>query len=274
MTCLLLAALLALPDGGAPSPCGAAPCTVLPSAKAALDQVLAGRPDIVAVGEYHELEGGPKVKSATRRFTEELLPALKGKATSIVVETWMLSGRCGKVEKQVAKEVQKTTRRPESTEDEVTTLLGRAYDLGMKNHLLVVGCDEYRAMLDDQGELDADQSLKLVRRKIEEKAEALRESGEGGVDGGVLLLYGGALHNDLQPAEGMEAYSFGPDLQRETGGRYVELDLLVPEYVEQDEDLLKEPWFPAVMKLTKAGKTVLVNPHAAVFLLFYPRTKR
>lgn len=263
-----------MPDGGAASPCGATPCAVLPSAKAALEQVLAGAPEIVAVGEYHEQEGAPKVRSATRRFTEELLPALQGRATSIIVETWMLSGRCGKVEKQVAQEVQKTTRRPESTEDEVTTLLGRAYDLGLKNHMLVVSCAEYQALLDERGELDADQSLKLVRRKVEEKAEAVREAGEYGADGGVLLLYGGALHNDLEPAEGMEAYSFGPDLQQQTRGRYVELDLLVPEYVEKDEDLRKEPWFGAVLKLSKAGKTVLVNPHPGVFLLLYPRTRR
>ncbi len=271
---LVVALLLAAaPDAGT-SPCGAAPCEVVPSAKAALERVLASRPLVLAVGEYHEQKGAPKVKSATKRFTEELLPALKGRATALVAETWMLNGRCGAVEKQAAKAVEKTTQRPDTTEDEVTTLLGRAYELGLKNHILLIDCDDYRSMLDAEGELDPEKSLLLVRRKVEAKALETREKGEWGGDAGALLLYGGAIHNDLHPEDGWQAYSFGPRLAAATDGGYAELDLLVPEYVEKDADLLEAPWFAQAMKLSKAGKTVLVTPRPGVFLLLYPRARK
>ncbi len=45
--------------------------------------MLERKPAILAVGEYHEVNGAPKVPSALARFTRELLPALKSRVTSI-----------------------------------------------------------------------------------------------------------------------------------------------------------------------------------------------
>lgn len=270
MMLLLASMLAAAPDGGVAS---CAPCTVVTSPLAGLQRVLERQPAILAVGEYHEVNGAPKVPSALRRFTRELLPALEGRVTSLVVETWMLNGKCGAAETQATAAVAKTTQRPERTEDEVTTLLDRTYEMGVKNHILMIDCDDYRSMLDDAGSLDAEASLLLVKRKVEAKALEVIEREEGGTAQKVLLLYGGAVHNDLQPLPAWSAYSFGPALARETGGHTVELDLLVPEYVESDDDLLKEPWFAGAMALAKQGKTVLINPHPEVYLLLFARSK-
>ncbi|MBL8953661.1 MAG: hypothetical protein JNK82_22995 [Myxococcaceae bacterium] len=238
-------------------------------AKAAFARVLEVKPAVLAVGEYHEIEGAPKVKSAVKRFTLELLPSLKGRAGSLVLETWMTTGKCGEVEKQATKAVQETTKRPATTEDELTTLLGKAYDLGLANHILLMSCDEYKSMLGDDGELDGEKSLTLVRHKLEDKALEVKEKGEW-----PLVIYGGALHNDLSPAEGFEAVTFGPSLMRETKGSYVELDLLVPEYVEGDDDLKKEPWFAEALKLSAKGKTVLVTTGPSSRVLMFSRTRR
>ncbi|MFZ5442602.1 MAG: hypothetical protein ACOZQL_21515 [Myxococcota bacterium] len=173
----------------------------------------------------------------------------------------------------LAEAVAKATQRPDETENEVTGLLDATYAMGVKNHILVLDCDDYRALLGDAGTLDAEASLLMVKRKVEEKALEVREKSEGGVPGRLLLLYGGALHNDVVPLPDWEPYSFGPALRRETGA-YLELDLLVPEYVEKDEDLLREPWFPAALALAKRGKTVLVTPHAGTKLLVFPFAKR
>ena len=268
---LFIALLLAAaPDAGIAT---CAPCTVVPSPLAGFQRVLERKPAILAVGEYHEVDGAPKVPSAIRRFTRELLPALKGRLTSVVVETWMLNGKCGAAEKQATAAVEKTTQRPKTTEDEVTTLLDRTYELGAKNHILMIDCDDYRSMVDDAGSLDAEASLLLVKRKVEAKALEVIERKEGGTAEKVLLLYGGAVHNDLQPLPEWSAYAFGPALVQETGGNVVELDLLVPEYVEADEDLVKEPWFAGAMALAKAGNTVLINPHPEVYLLLFARTR-
>jgi hypothetical protein len=240
--------------------------------EAALRKVLESEPLILGVGEYHELKGAPKVPSAVKRFTG-LLPALDGAARSLVVETWMLNGRCGKVEKQAAQAVEKTTQRPKETEDEVTTLMGRAYDLGFVNHTLLIDCDDYRSMLDADGELDPDASLKLMRRKVEAMALQIIEKEEAAVPGKMLVLYGGALHNDLAPAAGDEPYVFGPTLQRETKGRYLELDLLVPEYVEKDEALLMLPWFTEALARARKGRHVVVQPSPAVNVILFAFTK-
>lgn len=262
----LLLALGAASDGG---------IAVFPDARAAFARVLERRPAVLAVGEYHEIEGAsPKVKSAVKRFATDLLPLLKGRAGALVLETWITNGKCGEVENQATAAVAKTTQRPATTEDELTTLLDRSFKLGLANHILLLGCDEYRSMLGADGELDGEKSLMLVRRKVEEKTLEAREKGEGGVPGRAIVLYGGALHNDLFPAEGFEGVTFGPSLREATDGGYVELDLLVPEYVENYEDLKKEPWFAEAMKLSRAGKTVLVSPGPDTRVLIFPRTKR
>lgn len=271
MMLLALLLLAATPDAGVPA---CAPCSVVASPLVGFRRVLARKPAILAVGEYHEVTGAPKVPSAIARFTKDLLPALKGRVASLVVETWMMNGKCGVAEKQAVAAVAKTTQRPDSTEDELTALLDRTFKMGVKNHILLIDCDDYRSMLDDAGELDGEASLLLVKRKVEAKALDVLEKGEGGTPEHLLLLYGGAVHNDLEPLPEWRAYSFGPTLRRETNGHAVELDLLVPEYVETDEDLLKEPWFQSALALSKAGKTVLVNPHPDVYLLLFPRTKK
>jgi hypothetical protein len=274
MVATVLALLAAAPalDAGVDCP----GCESFKTPRAAFERVLAEAPLVLAIGEYHEVQGAPKVKSAIGRFTSELLPALKGQASSVIAETWILNGKCGQAEKQAAKEVEKVTQRPKETEDEVTVMLGSSYALGMKNHILILSCDDYRSMLDEKGELDAEKSLKLVRDKVEEKVFDVRDKEEAAVEGAgkMLVLYGGALHNDLEPTERWAPYSFGPALDRAFDHRYLELDLLVPEYVRDDEDLVKEPWFRAALKRAARGETVLVSPKPGVRYLVFPGGKK
>jgi hypothetical protein len=249
--------------------CGEASCEPLASPQVAWEKVLAGAPLVLAVGEYHELSTGPKAKSAVKRFTEAMLPSLKGKAVSLVVETWITNGKCGEAEKKAVAEVKKTTQRPANTEDELETLLSRSYELGLKNHILTLDCDEYRSMVGADGELDAEKSLRMMRDKVEEKVLELRDKGESGVDGKLVVLYGGALHNDRYPAEDWKDFSFGATLAQRVGGEYVELDLLVPEYVEKDDELLATPWFKPAVALAAKGQAVLVTLRPGVFALVF-----
>lgn len=260
MPALVLLVLLAA-DGGV-SECGGVPCETFSSAKPAFEKVLASKPQVLGIGEYHEV-GKQKVASALKRFTVELLPSMKGTG-AMVAETWITNGKCGEVEKQATAEVKKVTKRPETTEDELTTMLDRSYKLGLKNHVLNLSCDEYKGMLDEHGELDAEKSLLLVKRKVEEKVRESLEKGETPV-----ALYGGAIHNDLYPVAGEEQYAFGRALASVTDGGYAELDLLVPQFVEADEDLVKEPWFVPAMALAKKGRVVLVEPHPHSFMLLF-----
>lgn len=256
-------------------PCGDG-CSSFRTARAAFEAVVERSPQVLGIGEYHEVEGAPKVASAIKRFTRDLLPALRGKATSLVVETWMVDSRCGAPAQQAVAEVKKVTRRPDSTEDEVTTLLGAAHDLSIAPHILQLACPEYQSLLDSKGELDPEKTLALVTSKMHSKADDLLDDAEDADGGpqGALVLYGGALHNDLYPAEDMKEYSFGPPLAERTHGHYIELDLCVPEYVADDADLKAQPWFEGAMKLAAKGRAVLVRSRPDSYVLLFPRASK
>ena len=260
---MLLPLLLAVSDAG----CAPPECRTFPSAKAAFLEVLKSKPTVLAVGEYHEQEGAPKARSALSRFTKELLPSMKGRAGGLVVETWMTTGKCGAVEKKAVAEVKTVTQRPDTTEDELTVLLDRSHALGLKNHILLVSCDDYRGMLKADGSLDALKSLELVRRLMEAKALEALEKGER-----PLVLYGGAIHNDVKPLEDYADYSYGPSLSAGIDGGYEELDLIVPEHGETDDDLLKEWWWPWAASQARAGKVALIQPNAHSSFLVFPRS--
>jgi hypothetical protein len=267
----LLAIALAAAPASAELPCGEAKCVTFSTPAAAFEKVLERAPVILAIGEYHETEGMPKVKSAIKRFTLSMVPLLKGRAASLVAETWITTGKCGEVEKQAVAEVKKVTQRPDTTESEIETMLGASYKLGIHNHILSLDCDEYRSMVGADGELDAEKSLRMMREKVQEKALELREKDEAGTAGKLLVLYGGALHNDLYPADDWKDYSFGPKLSGMVKGSYVELDLLVSQYVEKDTDLLAQSWFAPALALAKKGKTVLVAPKPNSYVLLFAR---
>jgi hypothetical protein len=257
------------PDPGVA--CGELNCQAFNRPASAFAQVLLQKPKVLGVGEFHEITGATKRKipSAIHRFTTDMLPQLSGVADHLVVETWMKTGKCGETEKKAMAAVQETTKRPETTEDEVTTLLSHAYDQKVAPHVLTVDCDEYKKMLDDKGELDPVNTLQVVSDKLLEKAQELLKRPETRM----VALYGGALHNDLFPDEDLKTFSYGPQLDEETKHQLLELDLYVPEYIENDDDLKKAPWFAGAMKLAKAGKTVLVQPHEHSFVIVFARTK-
>jgi hypothetical protein len=270
----LLASLLLAGAPAAPATvqCGGLTARAFPDARQAFLAAVEGDPAVIGVGEYHEVEGrAPKVKSAIKRFTEVILPALKGRAGHLVAETWMKSGRCGEAEKQAVKQIEQETQRPAQTEDEVGAMLERGYDLGIEPHILKVECEDYADVLGADGEIDNVRLLRLVTRLLEEKAlELWKRAPEGKM---AVVLYGGALHNELQPPEELAEFSFAPALQKALAGRYRQVTLVVPEYVEGDPDNRKEPWWECLEK-APAGKVLLVSRGEASRYLLFPRTAR
>ena len=60
----------------------------------------------------------------------------------------------------------------------------------------------------------------------------------------LVLVYGGALHNDLAPEPELAKYSFGPAIDALTHGDYREVDLYVPALVDTYPALRAERWYP------------------------------
>ncbi len=248
--------------GGVPLPAGATacgaprpgpPCVRFASNEDAFRWVLAHDPAILAIGEAHAQKGTEHLASATKRFTDSMVSLLDGRASDLLVEAWAGDPKCQKQVAQVAtaqKPVQQA--QAQSNPNEYVALGTRAKELGVQPHLLRPTCDDY-AGLADAGDDVVTQSLGLIKRLTQSDATALFRRNEAAKNGKAVVTYGGAMHNDLAPAEALRQYSFGPELAAATGGRYVELDLIVPEYVKNTDTWEKLPWFAAFQADTAAG---------------------
>lgn len=253
------------PADAAPPPAALPPFSVHPTARAALEAMVAKiDPRVLGVGEVHVVQGGPAVRSALARFTDDM-DVLKGRATDLVVETWVTDGRCGEEEKQATAQVKHDTERPPEVENELTRLLVKGKELALRPHVLHMTCDHYRSLRAESGEVDYDKLLQLLGSELLATSRKALGARKGK---GLVVVYGGSLHNDRAPGEGVAAYSYGVKLAEELGRGYVELDLYVPELIADDPLLRAEPWWPLTEK-AEPGQVVLVErgPDSYIMLL-------
>ena len=264
--------VFALIAAGAPNASARPELKQFDSAAAALSSLLVHKPRVIGIGEYHEVEGEtPKgVPSAIARFTAELLDVLAPLSSDIVLETWITEGRCGKREEEVVGKVEDDTKRPETTESELVTMLKKAKAAGVQPHILTLSCLEYLLVSDGKGGVDYVRLLARIKDLLERKvAEVLAEQKDRGR---MVLVYGGALHNDLRPRPELADYTYAPAVRRMVKGRFLELDLYVPEFIERDEELTKEPWY-ALLRRVEKGKTALIRRSEASYIIVFPRTE-
>ena len=238
---------------------GAGPtCFRFATAADAFQWVLAKDPLILAIGEAHAQKGTESIASSTKRFTETLLPLAAPRSSDIVVELWAPDPKCQREVKQVASAQKPVIAAQASTnQNEYVTLGTKAKEAGMTPWLLRPTCDDF-GMLADAGEDAVGAMLGLVKRLTQEKVTQLYGKNQRAAIAPpkMVLAYGGALHNDLDPPDATKEYSFGPELSRLSGGRYVELDLIVPEYVKKSPTWEKLPWFADFEADHAGGKTV------------------
>lgn len=222
---------------------------------------------VIAFGELHQTKATAKVRSALARFTDDILPVIAPRAAHIVVETWMSTGACGESERQVTEDVARTTERPAATEDEIVRLLRRAKEMGVAPHVLGIGCEEYKALAGGGQGVDYDKLLTITAQHLERairQAAMLPRSGERPL----VIVYGGALHNDLHPDATLAKYSFGRAIHAFMRGAYREVDLYVPEMIETMPALAAEAWYPVWLQ-NRAGKRPLVirrSPRSSVLI--------
>jgi hypothetical protein len=255
----------------ASEPCGALGCLAFDTPARAFAHVLAANPRVLAVGESHAQKGSEGVPSATRRFTEQFLPVLSGRASDLIAEIWVADPRCKKEQvARVQKEQQAVTQsQAGDNQNEFLTLGNEAKRLGIQPHVLRPSCEEYDAIV-RAGPDAVGQMLEMITRLTAAKAKALlaREDAAGKM----VVAYGGALHNDLVPRPGREGWSFGPDLSSHTGGKYVELDIIVREFIKDTESWRSLPWYPHFDREKHPDRAVLFNPAPGSYVLIFPRS--
>lgn len=244
------------------TPCGPLECRRFPDAASAFEVVLAEKPDVLAVGEAHAQKGTEHLASATSRFTSDLLPRLKGTTSHVVLELIDPPRGCQKAVAQTRKAQKPVVdKEAASNPNEFITLGKAAEKLGIRPRILTPDCERFQTIA-DAGPDGVIVMLEMIAKMTQDILVSYLARGDRQNPQPMLLAYGGAMHNDVKPREGREAWSFGPQLVEATSGRYVELDLIVPEYIKDNDTWRAFPWFehfdrsapPAEVTLFKTGE--------------------
>jgi hypothetical protein len=236
---------------GSPAPSATsrrAPAPALPAYEehddlaTAVTSVLPLSTRLVGIGELHARTDLPSAPSTLARFTEAVLPALADRTSDLVLETWTTDPSCGKVSAQATESLRAATRRPAATQDDLGSLVQNAKQRGVRAHAMRVTCDDYRAMADG-GDQAIVHMMDLTTAELTRLSTALltRSPNEARP---LVIVYGGALHNDRFPDTGVETWSYAAAVEQPSRQTYVELDLIVPELAEVDPATARKPWAP------------------------------
>lgn len=242
---------------------------VFPTAAEAVQSLLGDAPRVISFGEYHQTKATSKIPSALKRFSYEILPSLQeAGATDLVVETWITTGECGEVEKKAVTHVEHTTERPKTTENEVVTLLRRAKASDILPRILEVACKDYQAIF-QADQMDYEKLLRITRDQLEAQIRKALERKQSRL----VLTYGGALHNDLYPTDELAPYAFGQAISQAVDGKYLEIDLVVPEYVENDKLVNGQTWYQQYQQAHQPGQVTLIEKGKGSYVLVFARTQ-
>ncbi len=226
---------------------------------------------MLAIGEAHALRGTEKVEPTARRFTRDLLPLLRGRASDLVVELLLPNARCEPATRAARKEQKVVTDTQAPTDQNDYVALGNAArSLGILPHALEPSCDDL-ARIGTAGRDAIATSLDVVTRLSSELLGRLADRNAATKDPRMVVAYGGAMHNDVAPAPGRAAWSFGPALGARTGGRYVELDLIVPEFIADTPAWNGLPWLPAYRAAPRDDVVTLLTLSDASYVIVFAR---
>ncbi|MBI5536893.1 MAG: hypothetical protein HY898_29505 [Deltaproteobacteria bacterium] len=253
--------------------CQAPYCRLFDTPEAAFSEVLKSAPRILAVGEFHALKSHKGLKSPVARFTDTLVPMLAETASDIVIEYWVGTGQCPQQEKEVVREQRPVTQsHAESTPNEFLRLGDQAKARGIRPHPLTVTCEDYQRIL-KAGDESVREMLVLTARMFSSNAKLYFQRNQAIGAEKTIVTYSGAMHNDLRPDHACgEPCSFGKELETLAAGRYVELDLVVPEYIHDGPVWRERVWYPHFDRQAFHPKTTLFNPYPGSYVLIFPST--
>ena len=192
-------------------------------------------PAVIGFGEIHEehVETSSKPTSLSFLFQEALPLISRGDDHLIVEKSPSRQVLCN-----AALDAQGRVR---TTLDEKLYHLDRhmatlyhAEAAGYSAHLLDYKCSDWHHL---QG--PAPDSWKIVAARLTRYTEdKIQEIEKSRTTSGITMYYGGALHNDVFPRRNRHDWSFANVAMEVTEGRYLEIDLYVPETMEA----LDAPW--------------------------------
>jgi hypothetical protein len=250
-------------------------CAQFDSPEDAMKAALAGDPRVIAVGEAHAPKGATAT-SAAKRFTEDLLPLLQGRASDLLVELMMPPKGCADAAAEVRqKQAPATSQQAPTNQNEYVAMGDRAHALGIVPDMLRPSCADMDGVR-DAGDGAIEASLEMIARLSIAQAEKLveRDARTDADRGKAVVVYGGMLHNDLDPPPERARWSYATALDAKTGGKLVAVDLVVPEFIVDDATWRGFPWFARYDRARLGGRTTLFRVSEKSFVLVFPETRR
>jgi hypothetical protein len=223
---------------------GAAAQRAYPDLAAALVATIPADARVIGFGELHARRDRPAATSTLAAFTRAL-PAFADRLSDLVIETWLVDPGCGAPAVEATARIETAVERPAATRSEIAKLADAARASRVQPHAMTLHCADYAAVAPAGGEVDAAAMLSLTTRELRRivtSAVAHRDEEPGHRPW--IAVYGGALHNNRFPEAGIAEWSYAADADRATGGRFVEIDLVVPELAAASPAARREPWFP------------------------------
>lgn len=258
------------PPGPGRTLCGALGCMQYDSPVDAFRDALAGDPRVVSIGEAHAPLGA-KVPSSAKRFTDLFLPVLAGRASDLLVELMNPPGGCAVHVAEVKKKQEVVTSHQSAGDQGEYVAMGEAArKLGIVPDLLRPSCADIDA-IEDAGDEAIDLSLETIERLTEKKVKELvdRDARTPGEEAKIVLTYGGAIHNDPSPSPERRAWSFGPAIGAYVEGRYVDIDLYVPEFIDGGEAWKKLAWYRFYDPAKLGAKTTMFHVRERSYVIVF-----
>lgn len=229
------------------------------------------KPRIIGFGEYHN-QANDTTASALSRFSKSLLPAISSVTSDIVLEALVPIGNCTEVKNEMAEEIKEDTNRPKSTEDEVSVLFGQARAHGIFPHYLTLTCADNH-LIYNQETVNYQTLLELIGSKLTTKTKQVMDF-RAGLDRKskpLIAVYGGAIHNDANPDTEWAAAAFGTEIKKMMPpNKYIEIDLVVPELMEDISFVKKAAWYPLFKDKVTKNKTLLIKRSETDFIIVFP----
>lgn len=263
-------------ETGRAVPCANLVCYTFDTAALALSAVVRSyAPLVMSFGEAHasrEFSG----KSTVARFTSELLPVIAPQSSYLLVEL-LAPPKEGCEQEKAAAQIESdkiTETQSQNNQSEYVALGLAAQKQRVIPDILRASCLNLKHIASAEGGVLA--YMELIAQLFERDVSSLMGRTKPGRP--TLLTYGGALHNDAAPRAERESWSFGPALLDKTQGRYLEVDLIVPELISDSETWRTFAWFDAYQDYQSAHSkekelAALVIPwgeHSVAFI--FPQT--
>jgi len=225
---------------------------------AALVAIVPADARVVGFGELHARTDRAQVTSSLASFTRAL-PAVADQLSDLILETWIVDPGCGKAAVQATAKVETTMKRPEATKSEIAELADAARAAHIQPHAMTLHCADYAAIAPADHEADPVAMLTLTTRELTRIATSavVHRDGEPG-HRPWIAVYGGALHNDRFPEPAVAEWSYAAEVDRVTGGHFVEIDVIVPELAVADPLMQRQPWISLARAARDPAAPVLV----------------